>query len=434
MRNQSSPGATLLGATLRLIRLIDPWAAAFPAALAAVLLTALAAVLSTAPALAQSDDVACSSTEGNCKVTSFSDYGSTTETEITVSPLEGVDFFVTTLDFPHAHDLAVPWERPGDPSAECSQEITCENGEMIECFREGPCSSGQNGFAVYCAMFLPARTPWMPNESIEATLRTCKGLADPWPDLPKPIPSPKPKPKPGPGGKQPGPKKPPPGGNPLPSGACTQKRIVDANTTLRDFHETIHIKTTKPSPGSHIAGNFDSEIAIWHQAPSMTHVVAVVHTDKGTERHETVHDGTTLYWKMPDGGWLKMDPTRIKAGNPMAPPDPATADHDKYGPRGFVQAIAPGSLQYLSTGACDGVLDNDTCFSYYSRHDGFDHNVYVSTSSCLLRSVIGENEEGPLSIVVDYGDQDVALPTGAIRELTGDPSHDAAIMQKLMQK
>jgi hypothetical protein len=80
------------------------------------------------------------------------------------------------------------------------------------------------------------------------------------------------------------------------------------------------------------------------------------------------------------------------------------------------------------------VLDNDTCFSYYSRHDGFDHNVYVSTSSCLLRSVIGENEEGPLSIVVDYGDQDVALPTGAIRELTGDPSHDAAIMQKLMQK
>jgi hypothetical protein len=181
--------------------------------------------------------------------------------------------------------------------------------------------------------------------------------------------------------------------------------VIDANSVPRDFRQTIHLKTTKPQPGSRLAGNFDSEIEVRHDAPSATHVEAVVFTDQGPERHETLHIDTTLYWKAPNGQWMAMDPARMIGGNPVVP-----SLHDRYGPRGFVRAIQPGNFAYLGTGACEGVLDGDTCFSFHFVDNGFDHNAYVSVNGCLLRSVIGENEEGPLSIVIHYDDQQVERP------------------------
>lgn len=376
-------------------------------------------------------DVTCESTVGACRVVAAYDFGSSTETELMVAPVAD-EPFLTTLHFPGQRSSTVGWNRPTRPRAECEETVQCENGEVIDCFREGPCSSGRTGFSVHCGMFLPVRDPWMPEPSLEATVKTCRGLADPWPDLPKPHPNPPNPPKP-PG--KPGPEKPgdePEGDPEPPAGACTLQQIRDAATTLVDYHETIHVKTTKRRPGSSLPGNFESEIVVRHDAPSATHVVAVVATDDGPERHEVIHLGDVVYWHTPEGPWLEIDRRRL-AGSPMQPPDPAVADHDQYGPRGMVEGIEPDDFRYVGTGACEGVLDRDTCHAFLFHDDGLENTAYFSTGSCRLRSVIGVNAEGPRTIVVDYRDETVEKPTGEIVALTGDPKKDMQLMMRFMR-
>jgi hypothetical protein len=81
------------------------------------------AFLISHPSLGEVDGVTCESSAGNCEVTSFYDDGSTTGTDISVAPMEGVTAFVTTIDFAGRRDLAVPWQRPSAPTAQCQQEI-----------------------------------------------------------------------------------------------------------------------------------------------------------------------------------------------------------------------------------------------------------------------------------------------------------------------
>ncbi|MEM7080970.1 MAG: hypothetical protein AAF513_20310 [Pseudomonadota bacterium] len=351
----------------------------------------------------------CQASTGDCTITGFYDYDpKVLEVNILVEPASSGGL-TSSVTLPSGISAGQTWPAANAP-ATCEMSKSCENGGVMQCYANAPCSGGDTQKSLWCGT--------LNDDTLYGKVYLCAGHDDyGGPTLKKGGPNP-------PGGSPP----PPPGPNPPgpgpDAGTCTQQRFVDHNINnlgkylmqIEDRTPTRNKQFTVLDRGGHRSlstiindGNIiDTTNSVFADAEE------VIRIRKQGDSSLIALEGI---------GWLSINPMMAAAvGGASEAGTPAQF------------ALRLPWNRYTGMMQCPRSATNtpqDRCH-VFSTPDAA--NFYVHAQSCKLETVSMRNDNGPLLAQIYHLFDDFKLDAvQPVRQLSINPFADQEAHRKMSE-